>query len=190
MFWPQRGDVPFAPGVDRKSAAHLDWFGTDDLGFLAEGFLAAGHFVVDGAAESILHADQFFFPAAYLYRHAMELQLKALLRAGLPTPYSASEERALGGHNLNDLWQLVKPLILTRWPEGEPDTVSAVEAVLEQFHQIDSSGQEFRYTHDKRSGARYLQHAPRVIDMQNLKAVAAGTFTFLAGCAGGVGDEP
>lgn len=190
MFWPKPGDTPFEPGLVRNSAAFLDWFSTDQLWFLAEGFLRAGDLVVDGAAESIFHADQFFFPAAYLYRHAIELQLKCLVGAGLPVPHSKEQENALGGHNLETLWHLAKPLIMGRWPDGDPETVEAAEAVIMQFHLVDSSGQGFRYTHDKKANARYLRDAPRVVDVQNLKAVVAGTFAFLSSCAGGVGDEP
>ncbi len=187
MYWPASGEIAFKKTGERSAEAHLDWFGMTDIGFMARGFLEAANAVVDQAVSGGCHADKFFFPAAYLYRHALELQLKALVRSGFSSS-SQTVPRALNDHKLAELWALAKPLIIARWPDGDPETIAAAESILFEFDKYDKTGQAFRYTHDK-SGAAYLQAAPRAVDLSALKTATAGCFTFLSSCENSIEEQ-
>ena len=58
---------------------------------------------IDGG--DILHPDGLFMPITYLYRHCIELKLKALLRTIGECDLSEYDESLLTRHDLIKLWQ-------------------------------------------------------------------------------------
>lgn len=189
--WPEGGENAFEPRRQWRAQVDLGWlrfFGDDH--FLAIGFKEAGDRLVQAVATDAADAqpDKSFFPVAYLYRHYLELQLKVLVRDGLECgaiPSEASLEKMLCGHNLHKLWNQARRLIEHLWPSADKTPLLAVEQVVLQFHDIDESGQEFRYARAK-DGRPHLSNAPRHIHLVNMKDVMDEVYHFLQGCSDGV----
>lgn len=77
--WPKDTDKVFAEGSYGPAQAYLQFakFHQSDV-TLADAFKNAADMIVSQIAEGKLdgHADYYFFPVAYMYRHAVELYLK------------------------------------------------------------------------------------------------------------------
>ena len=195
MPWPERNDKPFIDGVYGPTQAHLDWFDsfifTKDL-IIAEAFKEAADKTVDNleTGNSREHPDKFFFPIAYLYRHAFELGLKCIIRDGINLGIiteNDSIKEILINHNLNKLWNKARYILEKVWPNGDKETLTNAERVILQFHNFDSSGQAFRYAQDV-EGNPNLKNAPKLVDLINLKTVSGNLFSFLDSCSHGLSD--
>jgi hypothetical protein len=184
--WPKKGDMPFVPGgAFESTSAQLDW-----LGFMANdemyalGFREAADAVVaylESGADP-RHPDHFFFPVTYLYRHGLELEMKALLRDGKSAGLTEVDADMLTDHNLHKLWNKVREMLKEMYPDGGSETLNAVERIIREFHKVDPNGQCFRYAHD-RNGNRTIDRAPKLVDLQHLRDTVAGVFNFLDGCS-------
>ena len=149
--WPKRGIKAFASGTRGKSF-HLQsllWCFPQH----AEAFKTAADMIIDShqAAQRTPHRDELFFPVAFLYRHCLELKLKDLIWIGIHRRFfsRAKVKPVLDQHNLAKLWTLVRRLLEDRWPNADPGPLRGIEAVINQFHEADPSGQVFRYERDK-----------------------------------------
>jgi hypothetical protein len=184
MSWPKPGDVPFQAKGDRNLTAIIDWAGLCTEESYATGFKAAADLIVDGVPTATgidypCHPDQYFFPVAYLYRHCLELQLKALLRAGsgiLPVSKDLFRE-----HNLHKLWNKARELIDVRWSGAPTKELDAAERVILEFQHLDPCGQQFRYPRSN-DGKKFLANAPPAVNLKKLKEVVDGVYHFLSSC--------
>ncbi|HTV56457.1 MAG TPA: helix-turn-helix domain-containing protein [Terriglobia bacterium] len=134
-----------------------------------EGYKHAADLLAD-AARADPNRDLLLYPIAFLYRHYLELKLKALLNCMPWEP--GSEPRMKADHDLQALWTTVtKSLLPVVWPEREPDLDDAVSDCIEEVHKIDPSSFAFRYPEDKKwnQTLRNLES----VDVSNLKAVVA-----------------
>jgi len=187
MNWPKPGNVPFQSKGDGNLTAIIDWAGLYTEESYATGFKAAADLVVDGLPNGTggdypCYPDQYFFPVAYLYRHCIELKLKALIRAGESSGVvSVPDKRLYGSHDLDGLWKKAREVIEVRWSGGPPEELNSAERVILEFHQLDRCGQEFRYPHGK-DGKKLLSNAPPAVNLINLKEVVDGVYHFLSGC--------
>lgn len=193
--WPEKDDKPFINGGYGPTQANLDWFDsfifTKDL-IIAEAFKEAADKVVDNleTGNNFAHPDKFFFPVAYLYRHAFELGFKCIVRDGINLGIiteSNSVKKIIKDHNLCKLWNKARSILEEVWPDGDKDTLTNAERIILQFHKLDSSGQEFRYATDV-EGNPNLKDAPKLVDLINLKAVSNNLFSFLDSCSNGLSN--
>ncbi|MBV6516366.1 MAG: hypothetical protein HPKKFMNG_02032 [Planctomycetes bacterium] len=188
--WPQKGMKAFAPSGDWKRDADLDWGKPHVEYYYIDGFKEAGDAVVDAALATGHHTDKFLYPAAFLYRHFIELFLKELHVVASELINSKAEKPA--GHFLLPLWQTLRPLIEASSPGQETDTLDFVESVIREFHEVDESGQEFRYSVTRlrdKTIKESLDKAPRKIDLGNLKATMNRMDGFFNGCIDYMGDR-
>ena len=191
--WPGKNDRAFAEGVYGPTQVCLDWFQHCDIDWaIAEGFKEAADKVVDDLAsgKNLEHPDKFFFPVAYLYRHSLELYLKGLVWDGMELGILEKDDKIrdlLGSHNLNTLWHRGRFVLEEVWPDGDPADLAAVERIILQFHRLDKSGSTFRYSKDKK-GESYSERFPQRVDLERLRKVAEGLFSFLNGCRHGLGE--
>lgn len=156
-------------------------------GMLAEHFLRAAHDIVahrrcgtDGR-----HADSLFAPVAYLFRHALELQLKHVIRAAIRVDLlvpSKGMQEALVKHSLHPLWTHARRALKAGWPNEPGNELDRVEAVILDFHGLDSSGQNLRYATDS-SGKSTRSTLPEVADLERLRDAVQGVCELLSGCA-------
>ena len=117
--WPAKGDkafkdVPFSPtGASPHLLSEIsEMFGGDYQWAIVAGFKEAADKVVDSLVATKEKMDVFFFPVVYLYRHAIELALKGLVNDGVCLHILEDGQELqdiLGSHNLNSLWDRVRP---------------------------------------------------------------------------------
>ena len=90
------------------------------------------------------YSDGLFMPVGYLYRHALELKLKALLDQILNYGYTEklqNDDKILGSHNIMKIWNRIKPILIQKDPNADRNIINNVESLLSDFHIIDKSGQ-------------------------------------------------
>src|SRR5882757_6410493 len=145
--WPEKGMKLFVKGEGEHAFYRTAAVWNHD--YHAEAFKKAAEMLLDAHLESnpTPYRDEIFLPIAFLYRHCLELRLKDIVQIGdqIDLCGNGDIKEALNGHSLTRLWTFAKRAIVARWPDGDKDTVTAVEAVVNEFHQIDPSGQAFRY---------------------------------------------
>jgi hypothetical protein len=187
--WPNKKDNPFRKGVYSPTQVDLDWLelyrSPKDL-IISEGFKEGADKIVDNLknGKNFGHPDKFFFPVAYLYRHAFELCLKCIIRNGIDCGIIKENKKVedmLKGHNLHILWNKTRYVLEVRWPKGDKKTLTNAERVILKFHKLFPSGQECRYAEDV-EGNPHLENAPKLVDLVNLKTVASNLYNFLDGC--------
>lgn len=196
--WPRRSDIAFGPGkvgnLDPRTIACVDrLLFRPNLGIHADAFKQAADMIVAGLSEgryAPFPCDVFFFPIAYLYRHAIELLLKDAIGYGTRLCVIRRSEQLdeiLDSHNLYKLWNQLKPAIREVWPDSETDSTRAAERIISQFHQLDKTGQAFRYPTGK-DGSPPVgtgQTPLELVDLEQLAEVAVGLCSFLDGCISG-----
>jgi len=103
------------------------------------------------------------YPIVFCYRHHIELLFKELITgftAYLQRPLTRELRRSLNTHNLEDLWQMLLPLLCATavpkaWPVSRED-VEGIASYVRQLHAIDPRSDAFRYETTK-AGHQSLQ---------------------------------
>jgi len=188
--WPKRGDKAFAPADDGKYF-HLPKQAYLYLPQHADAFQLAAEMILDAHLESDsrFNHDELIFPVAYLYRHCIELQLKRIIDYGRKLDLLEDSEKlqeVIGGHNLAKLWTRAKFVINAHWEDAEQNSPKAVEAIINEFHQVDPNGQVFRYSRDKDNKPHQYEGMPSSTDVANLRDTMAGVLNFFGGCIDGL----
>lgn len=158
----------------------------------AEAFKLAADMVLDSHEGTILgpHNDKLLYPTIYLYRHCIELKLKDLILLGVRVGNLIRDEKLeeiLTHHELTKLWTKAKRFLQLNYPEDK-EQVSAVEAVVQEFHQIDKDGQTMRYDRDTNLRKRKYDHVHSHISITNLRETMETVYSYLDGRYGGVLD--
>ena len=162
----------FVDSGKRRGTVILNWHGTPEKEFtyfaesfrlLAQESVAAlrknREFGLDGTPLEDFKA----YPVVFLYRHALELYMKAILLVGSPMlelkgGATVDRERVLTIHNLDVLRQDVERVFEAfgwKWDLGSPhfQTVKDLRAVIGEFHSVDQGSYAFRYPLDTKGGA-------------------------------------
>ncbi len=157
---PRKGDLLFRGDLP-------DWWcnaclnvmhGGDDLGY-TEGYRRGAQHLVQYVIDNQTDQDFLVYPILFLYRHHIELALKRILRRA---PYlidrnlTAAEEKHLGQHRLDRLWQDFKPMFISicekaGWRSAETKSnLEGVEDYIRQLVELDPDSMSFRYALSKR----------------------------------------
>ncbi len=190
--WPNKGDKLFVEEANiNEKAFHLGLYMRTGIQH-AGAFKAAADIVIDSSEEANRreYQDDLLHPVAYLYRHALELKLKELVRYGIAMHcYNRADvEEILGRHNLAKLWTQAKLAITHRWPQDDLADVKAVEAVVNEMHQTDNDGQKWRYGSDKDGRPNRHEGLPEFVSLKSLRKTMENVFTFLDACGDGIDD--
>lgn len=179
--WPQKGNKAFTSG---KEAAFFHVPSTK--GFFpphADAFKSAADIILEKCIDDGHKPinDILFLPVAYLYRHYLELRLKAIVQVGLGMEFfkRADVESDLHEHNLARLWTHAKKLLKDRWPDADDAPLKGAESVVQEFHQSDPSGQMFRYHSDKNGRPFKQKSLPQQISPATLLKTMDGVYNFL-----------
>ena len=140
--------------------------------------MKAGELLIDACEEHKTERDILVYPIIFNYRHGIELAMKWVISQY--GHYSTVHIDDIDGHNLWKLWQTCKEIITEVGSEDE--AISVVEQVIKEFHDLDKSGQAFRYANDLRGDIFRLPY--RRIDIQNIKDVMEGISNFFSGVDG------
>lgn len=196
--WPKKGDNPFlVKSTDRNSPTwtFLHWLTLQnfDDSLLAGAFKESGDKIIKdlNKGEDTNHPDKFFIPIAYLYRHSLELKMKHMIRLGIELGLIEEDKKisdVLREHKLDKLWNYVKKILEKRWHDSPKETLSAVERIIQVFHNMDMSGQNLRYS-EKLSGGKTLNHLPESVQLTHMRDIFAAVFNFLNGCEATLEDE-
>lgn len=183
---PRASDVLFGPGEDYEANACIShWL---EVGYVySTGFRRAGLRLVEHVCETGSDQDFLIYPIVYLYRHHTELLLKAIIgiaAALLDRELTKADHKALGGHDLDRLWNTTRPLLnpvcaLVPNPPFPDDDLQGIESYIRQLHEHDPNGQCFRYATTKpkqsdlpRSAASVPSLSPD-LKLVNIRAFAA-----------------
>lgn len=135
--------------------------------------------------------DIFIFPVLYLYRHGIEINLKAIIKVGVGLEFFEKDavQEALDDHNLAKLWKHAKKLLLHRWAGSDPAPLKATESVINELHQSDPNGQVFRYAADKSGKPHRYEKLPDHLSVAPLKKTMDGVFNFLEATWSGLEED-
>ncbi|MCC6351914.1 MAG: hypothetical protein IT202_05325 [Fimbriimonadaceae bacterium] len=192
--WPRSGQKLLkgpTESTPSQARAVIHWLNTEHgMDMKAETFATAGHLLVEAVIRGAdgTHPDRFVFPILYLYRHALEIELKETIRYGLRFNLVApgkATDKLLGSHSLLPLWEIAKPVIATL--PGPPEDLEYAEGLLIEMHRADPDGQSLRY-HRNRHGEANVVELPGVIDLINLRTVFQGLWAFLGASNGMISD--
>lgn len=152
-------------------SVHLDWYGDYTPRMIIEGFRMAITGTFEHAQQSPRHPEMYFRPIAFMCRHTLELQLKALIEVGsrlLSHLHSEKQsDTRIHGHDLLALWKQARELVVRIWTDCDECDLKPIDQVINDFHLVDPRGDGFRYMYDK-SGQVHLANLPRQIGLGNL----------------------
>jgi hypothetical protein len=153
--WPTKGEALLdkAVGSEEFIYPYTEWGFWDDLqaiGNFARHYQDAARDLVREWCHSGANPDGIVYPVGFLYRHAIELHLKARITdtewfRGLD---DRKKMRALMGrkirfgHSLKRLWRVLKPLLKV---EPDKDELATVERQIQELNDLDEKSDGFRY---------------------------------------------
>lgn len=163
-------------------------------GLIAEAYKNAADQLVSGSPDPLLsgsHRVYIAVPIMFLYRHYLELKLKAILidlgelKSRL-IDLGEIEEQTIPGlpsqsHSLLPVWQAVKELIIeidqidqeVRDDEiegtGDVEMLDAIGERIEEFNSIDATSMSFRYPTDRTGEKRILASLPDRFQLSQVK---------------------
>ena len=133
-------------------------------------------------------------PVAYLYKHALELKLKSLLksmfecRLFLETELSENKyNKLMTRHKIIDMWNTVKPKLICEFSKSPRKPINNAEALIIDFHKLDNSGQNFRYP-STLNGNDVRDKFPDVVGLDLLKEAVDETYALIDVCDGYFSD--
>jgi hypothetical protein len=176
--WPKPGDSLFSYGEDWESEAILGGPPWDRFLRYAQSYKQAADAVIDSVEDKRTHPDVVGYAVCFLYRHYVELMLKALIAAGM----SLEERRAeypRNEHHIDHLWALCRPLLEKACPESDEAETDGVEACMKELAQNDPSGQVFRYGEDSQGQPTLAK--PIQFNLGNMRRVMNRLSGFLEG---------
>ena len=117
--------------------------------------------------------------------------MKHLIRLGIKLELIEKDKKlssALKNHNLCKLWNCVRKILEKCWPDGPKEDINTVERIIQEFHKIDKSGQNLRYS-ENLSGKNTLKSLPESVQLTHMHDIFAAVFNFLNGCEAALEDE-
>lgn len=126
--------------------------------------------------------DMLVFPIIFLYRHAIELHLKAIIHNG-----QALYDEATGSrmplervHNLAGLWRNVRAMMVAIEPDCEENDLNLpkVEALILELHELDERGTAYRYPEGPKVAGQ--------VNLANMAEMLSAALDYLDGIAGGL----
>lgn len=147
----------FASGADREINACLN-YGVDNWYSYASGYRRAAEILTDYVLETHQEQDVLVFPALFLWRHHLELQLKVIARGA--SRLLGQDWSPTNVHNLSELfasaWRLFQACF-TEFGEKLPRAdLDCVKAALAGFKTVDMKSMVFRYPEDLQ-GSKHLR---------------------------------
>jgi hypothetical protein len=167
----------------------------DDLTSFADGYWDAAHALADRFAANPAHADDEGYPVLFLYRHALELYLKAIVYRGasllgLISQENVSTDRLFHDHSLKKLLSSMQAIARQmKWDFGDSGLASYEEfaKLIRRLDEVDPGSYSFRYPISK-SGVPALPHH-FVVSVLQFAEVMDRLLRFLSGAAIEIGER-
>lgn len=160
--FPEKNDIIFRTDREYGELTACLGFANDEISIYAAGYLHAARLLTQSVCLTKRKMDTLIYPIVFLYRHYVELTLKNLIIRGECFTYvqlnSKVKEKALRNHDLNELWQCLKPIFYELWSEIEniQKIMEGVESYIGQITKIDKNSFSFRYSQTKDRKKRNL----------------------------------
>jgi hypothetical protein len=121
--------------------------------------------------------DTLVYPLVFLWRHAIELQLKNIVDRG----QIVLEKEAVypKHHGLRDVWAMAIQVI-SALQEEDNGEISTVTRIIDELCTIDPDSAGFRY-HETKQGRPTLDKAPDYLNLGSVNEALAGVSSFLDG---------
>lgn len=163
---------------------HLSWFHVGDPWFIAEAYIQAAKAMPALAADKYISRDNAFFPCAFLFRHAFELALKAIIADGCLLFSEDFPSKLKNEHDLKTLWEKARSIIVKIW-DDDPETLDPIDEIIIEYSRVDPNGQTFRYEKTLQ-GKSMTASLPEQISLHNIADRSSKLFDFLNGCHMGI----
>ncbi len=176
--WPKKGDRLLRECPDGERGAEFSNDAISRHVHVWDGNMKAGAILISACEEGSHERHDLIYPILLNYRHAIELAMKWVIsRYGR---YSTVQMGDFQHHDLWMLWCLCKQIIIEVGSESE--RIPVVEQVIKDLHDLDKSGQTFRYSSSK-AGVP-IQLPEYTIDLPNIRDVMEGIAHFFDGVDG------
>ena len=146
---------------------------------MSEGYRRSADALVDRALEDWREADFLIYPILFLYRHALELNLKYIINV---YGHHVGVDPVWNTHKFTELWPRFLE-VLDRFGTDDPDRADQhVGGVIAQFGNVDPGSFSHRYPRDNKGNP-----IPLVQDrmhLETLKDVMTGVFGYFTGTDG------
>ena len=170
--WPRKGDRLIRNCPNWNQGGEF----SEDINsrhvHISDGYMIAAKILIDNCEAGNPKKHSLIYPILFNYRHAIELEMKWIIR--IYGQHSTAKIDDFRHHNLLKLWNLCKSIIIEIGSEDE--AMQVVEQVVKDFHELDRSGQVFRYYSSKNGIPVSLPDYP--IDLQNIRDVMEGVANF------------
>ncbi len=172
--WPQSTDKLIGKGGSRSDLGGNAWSRQVVIG---AGYIEAANLLVDAAGKDIYHGRILLYPVLFLYRHALELDLKYTIET-----YGrfAGEKPNLQDHDLVSLWRSVHK-VLKHFGSNDPADAN-VERLVAEFSKLDPNSVSFRYARDNKGKDIALGTEP--VNLREFRDVMQGVHNFFEGTDG------
>ena len=169
--WKPEVDQPANPLFTNGENASMnacvgDNGGPYNLFDYGRGFFDGGHAAVKSAQEFVGPVDLLVYPAAFSYRHGIELYLKHLvftLNLILETGKTFKKS-----HSMIQLWEAVVELNDKTEPDlFEREAIDRAGQLIGYFNAFDPTGQVFRYPEDIKGNRHLAEH--KLINVEVLR---------------------
>ena len=137
--------------------SYFGWEGAGSFAFeiISDSYKNAAQLVfqkIQNEKRSNCIIDSLIYPLFFCYRHSIELYLKAIYFKYIQTDESSKISFLKKGHNLEKLWEAVKP-ILERFREQQFErfsaNIDALDSYIKQINKFDDSSMLMRYPNNK-----------------------------------------
>lgn len=160
----------FKPNVNHKGfVVSKEQLGVRGLRNLAEAYARAARELANQTPVETVPPTYTYYPVAQLYRHALELYLKATV--ALTSDSSDDHKRVLASsHNLRTAFNRVcehlsgKKCVMEDKASWVKD-LRGIEWVIDEWHRVDPSGMAFRYTIHKETLGNLVDEAKSSFDL-------------------------
>ncbi len=170
----------FARTRSSTDDAFVRWWDPIRDHIIAKGFKEAADIVVGHVTEEDLRQDRYLFPVAFLYRHALEVSIKHLLRECAKL-FNATADSQIAHHDLAELWTQAQTYLVRLNKTGTEDFVRPISKAVEEFKLYDRNAQAFRYATTKQ-GTANLCDFPEAVTLSNTMSVMSEVFLRLDSC--------
>lgn len=134
MKQPKVENELFSPGEDWRSNSCVNW-DYRGWGLYAMGYREAADILANNL--NTCNLDTLIYPVSFLYRQAIELQLKEIISTGRQLSEFHSDE-VPNTHNLVHLWGMCKKYCEYLWPD-DMTGITEFEKTIEQINEFDKN---------------------------------------------------
>ena len=180
---PSSSDGFFTSQEDWWNNACLNWC-HNGWSLYASGYKEAADILVQRVEAHNAGQDTLVYPALFLYRQYLELQIKDLIRQArrlLDKPGNFPKH-----HRIDNLWKVCHELLSEVSPNDSVTELNEIARLIGEFSAVDPSSEGFRYPQDTNGNPSLpgVQH----INLRNVREVIGKISVTLTGADAQIGE--